>query len=128
MDDADRFDDATKAAWREQGSIVIKNARTGQDMRMDLGGLLDLEANLERYDILAAAARVEAPVMLIHGDADESVDVSAASRLEKALPRARKTILKGADHTFGARHPLAAVPEPLAQALVSTTEHFLLHL
>lgn len=128
IDNADRFDDATKASWREQGFVVIKNARTGQDMRMDLGGLLDLEANIERYDILAAAAQVEAQVQLIHGDADESVDVSAAVRLEKAFPNARKSILKGAGHTFGATHPLRELPDSLAQALASTTEHFLLHL
>lgn len=128
IDNADRFDEATKASWREQGCVVIKNARTGQDMRMDLGGLLDLEANVERYDILAAATRVGAPVQLIHGDADESVDVSAASRLGKAFPSARRLILKGAGHTFGATHPLVEVPDSLAQALASTTQHFLLHL
>ncbi|MFT7680402.1 MAG: pimeloyl-ACP methyl ester carboxylesterase [Planctomycetota bacterium] len=128
IDDADRFDEATKAQWREAGSITIKNARTKQDMRMDLGGLLDFEANVERYDILAAAARVEAPVQLIHGDADESVHVDAVNRLERAFPHARKTILKGASHTLGATHPLSEMPEALAQALAITTEHFLLHL
>ena len=69
----DRFDDATKAQWRAQGFVVIHNARTGDDLRLDLDVLDDVEANREGLDIVAACRRMRVPTLLIHGLADEAV-------------------------------------------------------
>ena len=125
IDDVDRFDEATKAAWRRDGCIHVHNARTGQEHRIDLDALLDVEANRARLDVLAAAARVRAPTLLVHGTADATVPVSAAERLHAALPRGtgRLLLLEGAGHTFGARHPLAELPGDLELAFAATLEH-----
>ncbi len=127
IDDADRFGAEAKQLWREQGYLDIPNLRTGQTMRMDVGGLDDFEAHADRYDILAAASRVEAPTLVVHGTADETVGVEAADRLASALPNGRKLILEGAGHTLEATHPLTSVPPALGNALAATTEHFLTH-
>lgn len=125
IDDADRFSAEAKRLWRAQGYLDIPNLRTGQTMRMDVGGLDDFEANIDRYNILAAAGRVEAPTLIVHGTADETVDVGAADRLVGALAKGRKKILEGAGHTLEATHPLTEVPAALGNALAATTEHFL---
>lgn len=106
FDDADRFDEETKAAWRLDGELQIPNGRTGQIHRIGIGALDDLEAHRERLDILAAARRLAAPYLVVHGTDDPTVEVAAAGRLQGAAPEAEKLILEGADHGFGARHPM----------------------
>ncbi len=108
FDDADRFDEETKAAWRREGELRIPNGRTGQIHRIGPGALDELEAHTGRLDILAAARRVEVPYLVVHGTADPTVDVAAAHRLLRAAPQSEGVILEGADHGFGARHPMAS--------------------
>ena len=127
IDDADRFDDEAKEVWRRQGYLGVPNLRTGQEMRMGLDGLLEFEADPARFDILGAAARVQAPTLVLHGTADQTVDPGAAGRIAAALPRGKSQLLDGAGHTLGATHPLQEVPPALAKALALTVDHFLAH-
>lgn len=106
FDDADRFDEETKAAWRRDGEIQIPNGRTGQIHRIGMGALEDLEANRGRLSVLAAAGRLAVPYLVVHGTDDSTVEVGAARRLLDAAPGAEEFILEGADHGFGARHPM----------------------
>lgn len=125
IDDVDRFDAATKAAWRRDGAITVHNARTGQVHRIELGALDDVEANRERLDVLAAARRLRMPTLVLHGTDDTSVPPSAAERIHGALPPGIGSLLllEGAGHTFGARHPLEEVPADLERAFAATLEH-----
>lgn len=55
----------------------------------------------DRYDNLAAIARVTEPVLLIHGAADEVVPVTALEALSDAAPGSvRKLRLRGAPHNI----------------------------
>src|SRR5206468_4536657 len=54
----DRCDEETKRAWREQGFLLVHNARTGQDLRLGATALADLEQNRTRLDLLAACRRL----------------------------------------------------------------------
>ncbi len=60
--------------------------------------------DIVRHQPLAAIARTRAPVLLIHGDEDETIPVFASHAYEAALKKARravaKHIIKGAGHTF----------------------------
>ena len=102
-----RFDAATVASWKRIGHILIPNARTGQDQRMDLAALEDAEQNRAALDIEGASARVAAPTLVVHGTADGSVDVSEGERLVAALPAGELFRIEGSGHTFEARHPFA---------------------
>lgn len=106
FDDIDRFDHATKEAWRADGVLHVPNGRTGQVHRMSVDALVDAEANRERLDPLAAAGRIDAPWLVVHGSADATVDVECGRRLAGAASRAELLEIEGADHTFGARHPM----------------------
>ena len=110
LDDADRYDDASKVAWRRDGSLPIVNSRTGQVLRLDVEVLDDFEANRARFDIPAACGRLAAPTLLLYGSGDESVHPSALGRLWDALPNGEAHLVPGAGHTFGAVHPLPRDP------------------
>ena len=103
----DRWGDELKRAWRRQGSINVTNARTGQVIPLSTDILDDVEQHRDQLDILAAAARITVPWLIIHGTGDESVPDSDARALAHAAPHARLLLLEGASHTFGARHPWA---------------------
>jgi len=125
IDDADRFDEDTKATWRREGVLRVPNGRTGQIHRMSVEALHDLELHRERLDVLAAAARVDAPLLALHGSADTTVRPEAAARIADAAPRGTYRILEGADHAFGARHPCPDPSElPLLRTAIDATIAF----
>ncbi len=90
-----------EAQWRLQGMAYFTNKRTNQQMPLKVTALLDLDKNPLRLDILANAAKVEVPWLIVHGDADPTVDVAAAHALKAAQPNAELSIIADADHTFG---------------------------
>lgn len=116
--DVDRFDSATKAEWRKLGFLLVHNARTKQDLKINLGALEDVERHRSRFDIAAACRRLAIPVLLVHGSADETVSPDSVERLGAALdPRTSRTlIIPGANHTFGATHPMHSIPEHFERA------------
>ncbi len=106
IDDTDRFDDATKERWRQDGVLRIPNARTGQVHRMGVAALDDFEMNAERLDILAAASRLTVPLLAVHGTSDTSVEPAAAHRIAEQVRLGEALLVAGADHVFGGSHPL----------------------
>jgi len=113
-----------EAAWRRDGFVEARNARTGQVMRLGLGLLEDWEAHRDALDVTAALARFVASggrATAIHGAADQGVPLDHGRRLEAA--GARLVTIPGGDHTFGAAHPFQATPPaPLLAALDATLE------
>lgn len=130
IDHVARWDAATVEEWRREGVLRVPNARTGQIHRLGLGLLEDAEQNAEELDIEAACRRLEAPTLLVHGGADESVPPEALERLAAAVPEPLRKVLlvPGAGHTFGARHPLAEVRPDLELVLQETVAFFKHHL
>jgi uncharacterized protein len=109
-------------AWRRDGFVEARNARTGQIMRLGAGLLEDWEAHRAELDVTAALTRCLARggrVTAIHGAQDPNVPMAHALRLQAA--GARLVTIPGGDHTFGAAHPFQAEPPaPLRQAMAAT--------
>lgn len=125
----DRYSAEQKEGWRRNGELPVVNARTGQRLALGLGLLEDLEARPEELDVLAAARRVRAPWLIVHGEDDESVPVSEADRLAEAASGIHETLrIPGAGHTFGARHPFVGPTPHLIQAMNATQRWFRRHL
>ncbi|MDT8340115.1 MAG: alpha/beta fold hydrolase [Longimicrobiales bacterium] len=124
----DRWDPETRQEWRASGRIYVLNARTGQQMPLDVTLLDDVEGRGEALDPSAAAARVSAPWLIVHGTGDETVDVSEGERLARAAPGARFLPVPGAGHTFGASHPFPGPGPELDAAMDATRAHFRTHL
>lgn len=126
--DFDRWSDEVKEEWRAEGRTTVMNARTGQEMPLDVELLEDFEANRERLDIGAAGRRIGRPWLIVHGKADETVSPSDGRRLAEAARDGRLILIEGAGHTFEARHPFVGSTPQLGQALAATREHFRRHL
>jgi pimeloyl-ACP methyl ester carboxylesterase len=113
-------------AWRESGFIDIPNARTGQTIPLSTDILREVEDYGEtRLNIAAAAARIESPWLILHGDSDETLPVAEAERLASLSGgRATLRVMQGANHTFGGKHPLTEVTPMLAGTVRETVEFF----
>jgi alpha-beta hydrolase superfamily lysophospholipase len=120
---ANRWDDATVAQWRRDGWLDVINARTKQNMRMSTAILDDYDAHAARLDVLAAAERLRAPLLVIHGNSDESVPASEAIEIATRARDASLMTIANASHTYNAIHPLVTVPLALSTA-THVTSHF----
>lgn len=117
----DRLGPAEQQAWRDQGELVIENTRTGQKLPLGTAVLDDLEANRQRFDLAAAAARRRAPWLIVHGTADETVPVAEAHALESAATQPyRLLLIADGTHTFQTQHPFAGPTPQLIEALNAT--------
>jgi alpha-beta hydrolase superfamily lysophospholipase len=119
----DRWDEATVRRWREEGFLDVVNSRTKQVMRMSPSIVDDCEANRERLDILAAAERLNVPLLIVHGARDESVPVEEAHAIAARARDGSLCVLAKASHTYNAIHPLVHVPFALSLA-AEVSAHF----
>ena len=126
----DRYTPEEKRVWRATGELPVVNTRTGQQLALGRGLLEDVERHSAgSLDILAAAGRVAAPWLIVHGGDDESVPASEATELAgRAAGTHELLVIPGAGHTFGAKHPFAGPTPHLIQALNATQTWFRRHL
>ena len=121
----DRWSEEVKEEWRSEGQIYVMNARTGQQMPLNLSLLEDFESHRERLDIEAAASALrDLPWLIVHGETDMSVPVSDARRLASANSDASVELIPGGGHTFEAVHPFQGSTPELDQAIRVTAAHF----
>ncbi len=65
----------------------------------------DFEQHQKEYAIEYIAQNITCPVLLIHGEKDETISIDKAEEMFVLFPDAEKIKLKDAGHTFGAKHP-----------------------
>jgi alpha-beta hydrolase superfamily lysophospholipase len=127
---ANRWAPEVIADWRQRGFMDITNARTGQTIPLSIELLQEVEALGEtRLNIPSAASHVKVPWLILHGREDETVALAEGERLA-ALSEGTSTFraVDGANHTFGGKHPLTAVPPVLESTVRETVEFFAGHL
>lgn len=109
---------------RETGYYPFPNARTKQLMPVARHAFEDGE----RHSIEEAARALTCPLLVIHGDGDEAVPVTAQTQIASWAPHAETLTLPGAGHTFGAVHPFAGPTPDLEQATDAVATFFRAHL
>jgi len=124
----DRWTEETKEIWRADGRIWTLNQRTGQQMPLDLAFLEDFEANREALDVGAAARKLRAPWLIVHGTDDLTVWPGEGETLMRANAGARLHLVERAGHTFGAQHPFTGPTPHLREAMERTVAHLARHL
>jgi len=112
------------------GTAILAAARSPWNDRARALVTWASAADTVNDEILAAAATVRAPWLIVHGSEDETVPVEAGRRL---AGRAQSTgaellVVPGASHSFGTRHPFAGPTPQLIQALNATQRWFRAHL
>lgn len=112
--------------WRTTGVRYIQNLRTGQDMPLGVALLDEILANQDKIE--AAVRALDLPLLIIHGEADAAVPVSAAESLHEWAPDSELYKIEGADHVFGARHPFKGSTKCLDRVLQLIDEFFKQHL
>lgn len=118
-----RFPREVEELWRRQGFVEIPNLRTQQVHRLGLAWLEDLEHNARALDVLAAARELPTPTLIVHGERDTSVPLSEGRAIHEAFRpgTARLEVVPGADHTFGATHPIKEISPALLRVIGVTT-------
>ncbi len=113
--------------WKEKGQVFIRNARTKQDMPLNLSIYEEYSQHKERYTILEAARKMDKPLLIIHGKRDESVPFLAAENISKACKHAICIPVEDQGHTFGISHPMEHLGEAPAQFwdVLENTKEFL---
>lgn len=121
----DRYDEEQKALCRRTGELPVVNSRTGQELALGRRVLEDFEAHRQELDVRAAANRVTAPWLLVHGEADETVPVAEAERLLEASSDSAELlrIVEGT-HTLNVGHPFASPSRELVRAMNATQTWF----
>ena len=121
-----RWPAALLAEWQRTGVLHVPNARTGQPVPMYYQIVEDYHAHRPRLDLAHnVRRRLRQPLLIVHGEADETVPVEAAHQLQKLRPEAVLHLVPAATHMFGGAHPwpAAALPEP-AEAISAVTAAF----
>jgi predicted alpha/beta-hydrolase family hydrolase len=97
--------------WRKRGYTLYHGQRLNVSLLHDL----------EKINILEAAARIACPVLIIHGDADEVVPGKEAYELYGRLTNSKQLlILKGGDHRLS---DPAIMQRAIAEALDWLAKH-----
>jgi pimeloyl-ACP methyl ester carboxylesterase len=112
--------------WRKNGVVYIANSRTKQQMPLYFQVFEDYALHQNRLNIREAAGQLSVPLMVIHGDADETVPVESASELAGLNQKASLHLVPGGGHTFGGTHPFSGEDLPSAtQEVLNHTIAFL---
>ena len=92
--------------WARSGVLHVPNTRTGQQLPIYYQAVENYYAHRLRLDIAHIVRRkLRQPLLLVHGDQDETVDVAAVHRLHQLRPDAELLLLPGTTHMFGGAHP-----------------------
>ena len=117
-----RWGEEQRQRWELQGSMEIINQRTGESMPLDVDLLHDYQRNKNILRIKTNLQRLNKPLLIVHGTADEAVSWEEAIKLKKWNPSAELNLIDNGNHVFGASHPWlsAELPEPLNRVTEKT--------
>ncbi|MFC6999217.1 alpha/beta hydrolase family protein [Rufibacter roseus] len=112
--------------WKRDGVQYVLNGRTGRQMPLYYQLVENCQANKKRLDIAKATERLQVPVLIIHGERDETVPVQMAHDLHACNPYAELYLIPEANHSFGGSHPFTgtALPAAAREAAQKTNTFF----
>jgi pimeloyl-ACP methyl ester carboxylesterase len=111
--------------WQREGVRYIPNSRTGQQLPMYYQIAEDYHANRPRFDLVQLVPQLRQPLLIVHGDPDETVPLSAAEALLARKPDAEFFLVPRGGHQFGGSHPWpSAELPPLAKLVAVRTAAF----
>ena len=122
----DRYSKEDLSSWKDRGFVEIENKRTKQLMRMNRMFIDDIRKNKKGLDILSAAAQIEVPSLIIHGELDEAVPLAESQQIFENLASVEKQIeiIEGGSHTFNITHPMDSRSVQFETALDLTESWF----
>lgn len=124
-----RWDELENDKWKREGVQWVTNARTGQRMPLYYQIVENYLANKQRLEIPRVIRNMQQPLLILHGEADETLPTQMAHDLQTWKPDAELHLLPGADHSFGGKHPYEQneLPEAARQAADLSIDFFRKH-
>ncbi|MHC4845722.1 MAG: alpha/beta hydrolase [Planctomycetota bacterium] len=117
-----RFGPEAMDELERTGQVIVKNARTGQDMPLEKTWFEDRA----QYDVEEAATQVFVPALVVHAENDEAVPLDEGRELHGWIAGSRLVTVPDTGHTFGAVHPFAGWT-PALEKVASELDQFLPH-
>ena len=90
---------------KEDGVIYVENSRTKQRLPLYWQIYQNYFDNQQRLYIPDVVRSLTIPMLIVHGDHDESVPYSSATELKAWKPDAELLTIEGGNHVFGGKHP-----------------------
>lgn len=120
------WSDEEMERWRQEGVQYIENSRTRQRMPLYYQLAEDYFTNRPRLDIpQLVREQLPQPLLVVHGDEDETLPVHMAHELKQWKPDTELVILPGVMHNFGGEHPWPSTTlPPDAQRIADETIAF----
>ena len=115
--------EALMQQWQQQDVFHVENSRTGQQLPMRYQIVEDYHQHRLRLDIRHNVRRkLRQPLLIVHGDQDETVPVERAHDLKSWKPAAELQLLPNVTHNFGGVHPWQSeeLPTEALQAAEAT--------
>ncbi|SDY31832.1 alpha/beta hydrolase family protein [Hymenobacter psychrophilus] len=116
------------ADWQLKGVLHVENSRTRQQLPLYYQLVENYYQHQDRLNIEQNLRQqlADRPVLILHGDQDETVPLERARQLHAWQPAAELRVLAGTTHNFGGAHPwpAAELPEQAQQAAEATAEFF----
>ncbi|TGE14193.1 alpha/beta hydrolase family protein [Hymenobacter elongatus] len=109
--------------WQQQGVFHVENSRTKQQLPLYYQIVEDYHQNRLRLDIRHNVRRkLRQPLLIAHGEQDETVALARAHELHTWKPDAELLVLPAVTHNFGGAHPWPApdLPAESQQAAEAT--------
>ncbi|MBW2960203.1 alpha/beta hydrolase family protein [Mesonia aestuariivivens] len=91
--------------WKDEMFYYVKNGRTQQQMPHHIQFYEDFITHKERFTIQRAANNLNKPYLIIHSEADPTVNISEAKQLHLWSKKSELFTLTGSDHVFKTKHP-----------------------
>lgn len=127
----DRYTKEDRQKWRKRGYQEVINSRTGQVFKMGIPILDDIEKYARtKLNVLQAVKNYKRPLLIIHGQDDETVPNYEAEHLNIYGDPANTSmsLIPGGSHTFGATHPFSETTPQLEMVLENSLGFFLRHI
>jgi len=112
--------------WKKEGVQWVANARTGRQMPLYYQIVENYYDNIHRLEVPQVIGKVQQPLLILHGEQDETLPVQMAHDLKGRKPDAELHLLSEADHSFGGKHPYQhhQLPGPARRAADLTLDFF----
>ena len=105
----------SKVALLKQGFIESPSSRTGQILHVGLPFLQDQLDDPASHDLVALAATIEPPVIILHGEDDLTVNVSCAVDIATVVKNVTLVRVQGGDHVLNTPNPFSIDGTPSQQ-------------
>ena len=121
VDRCNRLSNDEHRAMLARGYTITQSARTKQELRIDANWLQEQIDEPEAHDVLLQASRCSVPVLVMHGDADEAVNIESGQAIAYKL-NTPLCVLPGSNHVLNMVNPSELSGERSPVLLKATDE------